>query len=100
MVAESHDLTTNLVATVNTNQITFSTNSAAAIPLNCIVKVEFDTQSGSLTIIQDAFYSTVAGDMPIGIATGVAAAITAAGILRASVRPLAALWWPLFCLQE
>jgi hypothetical protein len=84
VVAESHDLTTNLVATVNTNQITFSTNSAAPIPLNCVVKVEFDTQSGSLTIIQDAFYATVAGDMPIGIATSVAAAITAAGITGVS----------------
>jgi hypothetical protein len=84
VVGSPHDETTNLVATVNNSQITFSTSTAAAIPLNSLVKIEFDTTQVNPTITQDAFYATVTGDTPTGVATGVAAAITVAAVAGVS----------------
>ncbi len=90
VVAPPHDDTTNLVATLNNSLITFSTSTGAAIPLNSLVKIEFDTQQGNLTITEDAFYTTVPGDTPTGVATGVAAAITAAALRGTTITSVSA----------
>lgn len=68
------DQTTNLVATVSGNKITFSKNNSKAIPLESLVEIKIDSPAASF------FYNTVAGDLPIGIAAAVITAVTHAAI--------------------
>ncbi|WP_260735074.1 trypsin-like serine protease [Tunturiibacter lichenicola] len=71
---------TNLVGKVDdvNNIVEFSTKNSKPIPLNSLVEILLKDLSASI------FYTTVAGDTPSGVATGVAAAVTHANIAGVS----------------
>lgn len=75
------EYSTNLTANVAGNTITFGVSDAKPIYLDSLVKVSILPPGGNSL---DAFYTTVAGDQPSGIAIQVAAAISALTGISAS----------------